>query len=116
MKARIENPCQKMEQYFQSYLDGELTPKEKQIIDGHFQSCEECKRLFQKYGKVYKQLKSIFWNLAPKGKMEGLTLESLEESEEMDSSSLEVPGFKILELMGQGSMGKVYKAVQISLG
>jgi len=75
--------CEEIEVYLSGYLDSELTQQDRQPVENHLRSCEECGRLFQ-------QLKEA------KKAAQGLNIEQLAEED------WEIMEAHILEKIGQG--------------
>ncbi|RME82597.1 MAG: serine/threonine protein kinase, partial [Planctomycetota bacterium] len=95
--------CQQIQAYLKTNL-GKKVPREMgKVIKEHLKDCSQCQKSYQQLYKSYMAKKQQI----PKG--------SYEPSEESAFLPITFPGMKIVKKLGQGAMGKVYQAFQLSL-
>jgi len=61
-KSTTRNFCDETERLIDDYLEGNISPKDKEIMDSHVDSCEDCKGYLEATSKLKLQLGSLSTN------------------------------------------------------
>jgi len=61
-KSTTRNFCDETERLIDDYLEGNISPKDKEIMDSHVDSCEDCKGYLEATSKMKLQLGSLSTN------------------------------------------------------
>ncbi len=56
------NFCDETERLIDDYLEGEISPKDKEIMESHISSCEGCKAYLDEMSKLKLQLGTLSGN------------------------------------------------------
>ncbi len=76
---------------------------------------EECMRLQEKMVQLGSPMKKLGDILLAKGYITEVQLREILKMQENRIGAISIPGYRILSKIGQGSMGSIYKALQVSM-
>jgi serine/threonine protein kinase len=124
--------CRDFGENLQAYIDDELTEAERKALDNHLEGCESCSRQLRELWKLNDILHGAFSQKPSTG---GLTsrvvaaisdkpdeqeprkaaADAIDDDPSKDLAGKTLAGYKIMEKIGSGGMGTVYRAEQISM-